>query len=86
MLSNDEGDSHGLASLRTPKTVSQSPRNRLFDSLTLEVPAVGGLRPLRSTAGLKHRQPDTLNLGFPGRKRVAVDVVAKDGSFVVVGL
>jgi len=56
---------------------------------TAEVSAVGGLQPLYSVEGFKHRRSDVFvqNLvGFPGRKRMLGDVVAKDGSFVIVGL
>jgi hypothetical protein len=53
------------------------------------VRAVGGLRPLYLVDGLKHRRSDVpvqSLLGISGRKRVPGDIVAKDGSFVVVGL
>lgn len=56
---------------------------------TLGAPFVGGLRTLHSADGLKHRRSDVFVqklLGFPGRKQVLGDVVAKDGSFVIVGL
>lgn len=56
---------------------------------TVGVSAVGGLRPLPLVDGFKYRRPDALVqnlLGFPGGKRVDGDVVAKDGSFVIVGL
>lgn len=53
----------------------------------LGVPSAGGLRPLADN--LNYRPSDILvqNLvGFKGRKRMFGDVVAKDGSFVIVGL
>lgn len=55
----------------------------------LGAPAVGGLRPLYLVDGLKYRRSNVFVqdvLAFPGRKRVLGDVVAKDGSFVIVGL
>ena len=78
----------------SPKTLaSHLPVNTRPPSLglppTAEVSAVGGLRPLYLVEGFKHRRSDVFvqNLvGFPGRKRVLGDVVAKDGSFVIVGL
>lgn len=60
-----------------------------FRPPTLGAPPVGGLGPLHLTDGLKHRPSDVLaqNLaGFTGRKRTFGDVMAKDGSFVIVGL
>lgn len=53
---------------------------------TLGVSAVGGLRPLYLVEGFKHRRSDVLVQKFAGGKRVLGDVVAKDGSFVIVGL
>ena len=56
---------------------------------SLGMPVVGGLRPLYLVDGLKHRRSEGFVqnlLGFPGRKRVLGDVVAKDGSFVIAGL
>lgn len=53
------------------------------------LPSAGQLRPLYLADGLKHRRSDVFVqnlLGFPGGKRVLGDVVAKDGSFVIVGL
>lgn len=49
---------------------------------------VGVLRPLNLVGGLKHRRSDVFvqQLVFPGRKQAFGDVVAKDGSFVIVGL
>jgi len=50
---------------------------------------VGGLRSLYLAEGLKHRRSDVFvqnHNGFPSRKRVLGDVVAKDSSFVIVGL
>jgi hypothetical protein len=55
----------------------------------LGVPATGGLRSLYLVDGFNHRRSDVFvqnPLGFPGRKRVLGDVVAEDGSFVIVGL
>lgn len=55
----------------------------------LGAPSVGGLKPLYLADNLKHRPSDALVqniVGFPGRKRTFGDVVAKDGSFVIVGL
>ena len=49
----------------------------------------GGLRHSYPTDGSKRRRSDVLVqnlLGFSGRERVLGDVVAKDGSFVIVGL
>jgi hypothetical protein len=51
---------------------------------TVGVPSVEGLRPLFLANGLKHRRPDVLVQA--GRERMLRDVIAKDGSFVIVGL
>jgi hypothetical protein len=48
----------------------------------------GGLRPLNQAEGLKGRRSDIFVqrfLGFPGGGRMVGDIVAKDGSFVIVG-
>ena len=53
------------------------------------IPAAGGLRPLYLVDGFEYRRPDVSVqnvVKFPGRKRGLGDVVAKDGSFVIVGL
>lgn len=64
-------------------------RSPSFPSPALGASSVEELRPLYLADGLKHRRSDILVqnfLGFAGRKRMAGDVVAKDGSFVIVGL
>lgn len=56
---------------------------------TATVSTAGGLRPLYLVEGFKRRQSDASVqklLEFPGRKRVLGTTVAKDGSFVIVGL
>lgn len=60
-----------------------------FQPPTLGTPSAGRLRPLYFADNLKHRPSDALVqnfVGFTGRKRMFGDVVAKDGSFVIVGL
>ncbi|KAF9792273.1 hypothetical protein BJ322DRAFT_1028155 [Thelephora terrestris] len=60
-----------------------------FLSPTLGSSSVGELRPLYLADGLKRRRSDILVqnfLGLSGGKRMLGEVVAKDGSFVVVGL
>lgn len=60
-----------------------------FRPPTLGAPPIGGLRPLRLTDSREHQPSDVIarNLvGFTSRKRAFGDVVAKDGSFVIVGL
>ena len=79
---------------RAPTTLGDHlPANRRPSSLGLPpplgMPAVGGLRPLYLVDGFQHGRSEVFVqnlLGFPGRKRVLGDVVAKDGSFVIVGL
>lgn len=56
---------------------------------TRGAPGVEGLQPLYLADGAKYRRSDAFvqnPLRFPGRKRVLGDVVAEDGSFVIVGL
>ena len=56
---------------------------------TTGVSTVGGLRPLYLVEGFKRRQSNVSVqklLKFPGRKRGLGDTVAKDGSFVIVGM
>jgi len=72
------------ATLGDNLAVNKRPSLRLPPTLV-----VGGLRPLYLVDDLKHRRSDVFvqnPKGFPGRKRVLGDVVAKDGSFVIVGL
>ena len=73
---------------RAPTTLGDHlPANRRPSSLGM--PAVGGPRPSYSVDDFRHQRSDVFVqnlLGFPGRKRVLRDVVAKDGSFVIVGL
>ena len=71
--------------VRVPAILGDHPAANTRPSL--EVPAAGGLRPLYLVEGLKERGSPTRNLlDVSSRKNVLGEVVARDGSYVIVGL